>query len=268
MSLSVARGFGAAVCGFALSLIVSAGPGQAADRDVIAQARGTYYSLKAQGLDGFQCHIVPDWAEMLKDLMASDPDQARTAVARLRQIVFTVNAGVDKDTTVEHTTIAADNDKMAAGLAQVYSGMEQMVTGFFQTWSVFMINPPLPDPDSAYALQKVGSQWSLIYKDGNTDVTTMMGDDLAVHDLQVVAPQFKSDIQPQFTGSSAGRLLTAYQATYFGQTPDETSVLQVRIDYQPVNGFTLPKTLNFSGTYGASAFAVAVAFTDCSAARR
>ena len=201
--------------------------------------------------------------------MVSNPDGARAGIARLSQIQFTITAGVDKQTTVAHTTVAADNDQMAAGLAQVYSGMEQMVTGFFDTWSPFMVTSMLPDPDSQYALQKVGSQWALTYKeDSDTDVTTMMGDDLAVRDLQVVTPQFKSDIQPQFTGSSEGRLLTAYQATYFGQTPDENTVLQVRIDYQSVNGLNLPKSLNLSGTYGTSAFAIAVTFVDCSATKR
>lgn len=268
MGLSVTRSVGAAAL---CSIMVMAGPvaANAADRDIIAQARGTYYNLTSQGLVDFQCHIVPDWSALLKELMASDPDQARKAIALLSQIQFTVTVGVGKDTIVEHTTVAAENDQVATGLAQVYSGMEQMVTGFFQTWSMFMITSSLPDPDSRYTLQKVGGQWALTYKDGSdTDVTTMMGEDLSVRDLHVVTPQFNSNIQPQFTGSNAGRLLTAYQATYLGQTPDETTVLQVRMDYQPINGLSLPKSLNLSGSYGASAFAIAVAFTDCSAAKR
>ena len=268
MGVLVTRGFGAVVLCLIASMTAPVAT-LAADRDVIVQARSSYYSLKARGLSDFQCHINTDWEALLKAQMVTNPDGTRAGIARLSQILFTVKAGVDKDATVEHSTVAADNDQMAAGLAQVYSGMEQMVTGFFATWSPFMVTSVLPDPDSSYALQKVGSQWALTYKeDSNTDITTMMGDDLSVRDLQVVTPQFKSDIQPQFTGSNEGRLLTAYQATYFGQTPDENTVLQVRIDYQPVNGLTLPKTLNISGTYGTSAFAIAVTFVDCSATKK
>jgi hypothetical protein len=252
----------------ALALLLLTGMANAADRDVIASAHAAYYRAAQRGLKDFTCQLSPNWEVVLADTAATNPEGARNAVAKLKQIQFTVHAGPGLKTEITHNTVRAENDEMATGLAQIYSGMEQMVTGFFDTYSLFMFYVPLPEPDSAYVLQKVADQWSLTYTEGkDTHVATTMAGNFAISSMHVDTPAFKSNIQPLFTANGEGLILTAYQADYDSGNPDEKTVLQVHIEHQMVSGIQLPKTLNLTGTYGTSAFGVIVSFSGCQANR-
>jgi hypothetical protein len=251
---------------FGLFVLMGAGANAADKKDVVREARAAYYSLQTRGLSQFQCNMTPNWDSLLADTKKTNPVGADRAISMLRQLQFTVTQGSRGPAKVTHTTITATDDKMAEGLNQIYSGMEQMVSGFFDTWSPFMVSSPFPDTGSNYQLADEGALWSLSYKDGpSAQVVTTMTKGLLIRELKVNTPQFSSSIRPQFTDSAQGMLLTGYQADYVGQSPSETTHLQVGIAYQTVNGFQLPQKLNLGGSYGGSPFQVEVTFSGCQA---
>jgi hypothetical protein len=266
MKRSIARG----VSVWATLLLLTAAAAGAADkRDVIKEARASYYSLQTQGLAQFQCNLTPNWDALLEDTKKTDPQAADRAINMLRQLQFAVSLGTTGSAKVTHTTIAATDDKMAAGLNQIYSGMGQMVSGFFDTWSPFMISSPFPEAGSNYELADEGDLWNLSYQEGaSTEVVTTMTKSLVIRELKVKTPQFSSSIRPRFTNSAQGLLLTGYQADYLGQSPSETTHLQVGIAYQMVNGFQLPQKMDLGGSYGGSPFQVQVTFSGCQASKR
>lgn len=235
--------------------------------EVLGKARASYYSLKLEGMTGFQCDMSPNWASLLADQRKTNPAAIDAAIDRLKRIHFSVSVGPDGAAKVSHNEIAADNQQMAEGLSQIYSGMEQMTTGFFQTWAVFVISPPLPDPATEFDLQKTEG-FSLSYKDGPTDVITLMGTDFTVRSLQVTAKEFVSILKPRFAKTPKGYLMVAYDADYQGQSGQDKTVLQVAIDYQQVEGLQVPKTLNLKGSYNGNPFQVEVAFSGCTATKQ
>lgn len=269
MKLSFVRKIGAAcavLCWFCLA--VSTFAAAADNKEVLKQARDSYYSLKKQGLVDFHCNLTPNWDALLADTKKQDPAAADKAIATLKQLQFTVSLGTTGSAKVTHTTVAPENADMAKGLNQIYSGMEQMVTGFFDTWAPFMISTPFPELDSVYNLTAQGDQWTLSYKEGaTTDVVNTMSKNLVIRELKVTTPQFSSSIRPQFITSAQGFLLSGYDADYVGQSPSETTKLKVGISYQMVNGFQVPQTLDLSGSYGGTPFQVQVMFSGCQANR-
>lgn len=253
----------------AFLLFLSAATARAADKkEVMQKARDAYYSLKSNGLVEFQCNMAPDWNALLADTRKSDPAAVDRAIQTLNQLQFTVSLGTSGSAKVTHTTVTPTNDEMAKGLNQIYGGMEQMVSGFFDTWSPFMLTSPLPDAGGDYQLEEQPEQWNLSYKEGTADVATTIGKDLAIRELKVTTPEFRSTIQPQFTGGPKGFLLTGYQAEYYGQSPSETTKLTVGIVYQEVNGLQLPQKLSLGGSYGGSPFQVEVTFSGCRATKQ
>jgi hypothetical protein len=268
MKLSKGRGLSFAVMGLCLFSLTAATAGAADKKVVVQQARNSYYSLKNQGLVEFQCSMTPDWKALLQDTRKTDPGAADRATQILSQLQFTVSLGTAGSAKVTHTTVTPTNNDMAAGLNQIYGGMEQMVSGFFDTWSPFMISSPFPEADDTYELADQGQQWALSYKQGTADVATTMDKNFAIRELKVTTPEFSSVIQPQFTSSAQGFLLAGYVADYVGKSPSETTHLQVGIAYQSVNGFQLPQKLNLGGSYGGSAFQVEVAFSGCQAKKQ
>jgi|SRR5215472_12305279 len=247
-------------------LLLPAVTARATDKkDVINRARAAYYSLKAKGLVEFQCNMTPDWESLLKDARQADPAGADRAIQTLKQLQFGVSLSPGGSAKITHTTVKPTNHEMAQGLEKIYGGMEQMVAGFFDTWSPFMMTSPLPEANINYKLVEATDQWNLSYTDGAAEVFTTMGKDLAVRQLRVRTAEFNSTLLPQFTKGQDGFLLTGYEAEYYGKSPSETTKLNVGISYQEVNGLELPQKLSLGGSYGGTPFQVYVTFYGCQA---
>ncbi|HWZ42181.1 MAG TPA: hypothetical protein VNW97_01825 [Candidatus Saccharimonadales bacterium] len=241
---------------------------QTAKLEVLKKARASYYSLKSERMSGFHCDMTPNWASLLEEQRKTQPAAIDAAVDRLKRLRFSVDVGADGAAKVTHNEITADNDQMAQGLSQIYSGMEQMTTGFFQTWTVFVVTPPLPELTTEFEMQDLPQQYSLSYKDGATDVVTLMAQDFAVSAVKVTAKDFESVIKPRFSKTAKGYLMTSYDAAYEGAGGKDKTVLRVAIEYQPVEGLQVPQKLDLKGSYNGSPFQVEVAFSGCTAARQ
>jgi hypothetical protein len=249
--------------------VLAALPAQAVDKDVvIRQARAAYYSLNAEGMQQFQCNMTPNWEALLADMRKTDSAAVDRAVQKLKQLQFSVIVPSNGTAKVTHNEISADNKQMADGLTQIYTGMEQMIVGFFQTWSVFVITPGLPEAGSTFQLEEMPSGYRISYKDGAADVVTQLNKDFSISSTVVKSKEFDSALQPLFKQTDKGLLLSNYQGIYNGRSAAEKTELQVKVDYQQVNGLQLPQTLDAQGSYGGNPFKVEVAFTGCHADHR
>ena len=245
-------------------------PGQviANKQAILSQARQSYYNLHNEGLAAFQCSVTPNWEMLLQNQRKQDPAAVDAAVKTLNQLHFTASLAADNSVKLTHNDLTGQSQQMMEALRQIYGGMEQMTSGFFDTWKLFMLRSPFPEVKSEYQLEALGPQFRLAYKDGTADVVTTMGRDLSITNLRVTTTDFDSSIQPTFTRTPKGLVLHAYDASYQSQKPEEATHLKVLIDYQEVQGFQMLEKLSLSGTYGGSAFAVELQFSDCHVSKR
>jgi hypothetical protein len=165
--------------------------------ETLKRARQSYYSLKDEGLTEFRCTMSPNWPFLLADQRKADPTGIDAAIQKLQALHFGLSLGLDGNAKVTHNDLAAENERVASGLKQVYTGMEQMASGFFQTWSAYTISPALPDLTTTFQLEEVGPDYRISYKDGAADVTTTMGADYAISVMRVKTAEFDSTIKPQ-----------------------------------------------------------------------
>jgi len=249
--------FSCALAGLSFAQVV------ANKQQIISQARHGYYDLTKEGLSDFQCSVTPNWEALLAEERKNDAAGADAAVKILSQIHFTAKFGQDGKVQLTHNSLSPDNAQMADAFKQIFTGMEQMTSGFFDTWKLFVLNPPFPAVDSEYQLEAHGPQYRLTYKEGDADVVTTMSRDFAITDMKVTTPEFDSVIQPKFTKTPKGFLFSAYDATYRSRNPGEATQLKVLIDYQEVDGLQIIQKLNLSGSYGGTPFAAELAFSDC-----
>lgn len=232
-------------------------------REIIKEARAAYYSLRSRGLDEFEASVQPNWRLVLKDQLAQDPAAADQGLTMLNGIHFQVSLGRNGATKItHHEDVAPNNEKAAAGFQQIFSGMEQAMSGFFDSWTPFMLTSPFPEVTGEYTLEDANNQYHLSYKDGSAAIATTMSKDLVISEIKVDSPEFKSVLKPQFTKSAQGLLLSGYEAIYQGTTGGESVQLNVRIENQPVNGFQLPSKLNLDGSYQGTPFQMELAFSN------
>lgn len=232
-------------------------------KQVVKQGRNAYYSLRAQGLDGFQSTIKPNWEQVLKAGGANDPEQMQGALKLLNGIHFTMLLDQNGKVTVTHKTdIEPPNEQARQGFDQIYSGIDQAVSGFFATWSLFMLNSPLPEVNSDYRLDDLGSQYRLSYKEGSSDIVTLMGKDLVIQEVKVVSPQFTSIVKPRVSKTGKGFVLTGYVGDYTPASGPGVVHLDVKIDHAAIQGLQLPVSLIADTTLDGAPTHMELAFSE------
>ena len=232
-------------------------------RQVVERGHKTYYSLRAHGLDGFQSTIQPNWQQVLKDQGVNDSAQLEAALKLLNGLHFTMVMDEKGNVTVAHKSDnEPPNEQVRQGFNQIYSGIDQAVSGFFATWSLFMLTSPFPDVDSKYQVDDQGSQYRLSYKEGTSDVVTIIGKDMVIQEVKVVSPEFTSIIKPRLTRSDAGLVLAGYVGDYTPTSGPGVVHLDVKVVYTPVSGLQLPATLIADTTLDGAPTHMELAFSD------
>lgn len=246
-------------------LWVSAGWSQTAPPSApdafLAKVRAAYYSETRERMDRFTAALAPDWTALLKD-QSLTPAARAEALGRLNAIQFALALDRRGTPVITHRAPATADPQQSAAMKQIYDGMEQMISGFFQTWIIFMIQPPVPQAGTPYHLETTGPWQILSYNEGGTKVEVTLGQDLAAAEVRVVNKDFTSSIHPSFEKTAKGLVLVGYQATYRSTQASEETDLDVKIQNQDVDGCTLPRVLDLGGTYGRAPFHVLVTFSD------
>lgn len=238
-------------------------------REIIRKARAAYYNLKSRGLAGFEANVQPNWKLVLKDQYAANAPGADAAVKILNGIKFTASLDSAGALKVTHeATIAAPNEKAAAGLTQVFGGMEQALTGFFDTWSPFMLFSPFPESNGSFRLQDVDGQYRIFYKEDGVDIVTAMTKDFYISETKTSTAEFTSSLKPKFKKIPQGLILVGYDADYEGTGGTDVTKLSVIVEYQEIDGLQLLTKLNLAGSFQAtpgdpkSAFEVELVFNQ------
>jgi len=233
------------------------------NKKVIEDARHAYYSLRGAGLDEFRATIKPNWEILLKDQLKADPASAQAGIKLLNGLHFSMLLdGTDKVTVTHHADAAPVNEQQRQGFDQIYSGMDQAISGFFTTWSLFMLNSPLPSADSEYRLEDIGTQYRLSYKDGSADVVTTMGKNLIITEIKVNSREFVSSVRPKFVHVAKGFVLTGYDADYQPASGPGAVKLAIKIDHEPVSGLQLPVSLVLDSVMDGTATHMELAFSE------
>jgi len=232
-------------------------------KKVVEKARQAYYNLRAAGLDEFRDTIKPNWSLVLKDQLKEDPEKGEAAVKLLNGLHFSMLLDKKgKVTVTHHTDTEPANEQQRQGFDQIYSGMDQTITGFFTTWSGFMLNPPLPAADREYELEDLGTQYRISYKDGESDVVTTMSKDMIITEMKESSKDYISSVRPQLTRTAKGFVLTGYSADYKPTQGRGAVKLQLKIQNEAFSGLQLPANLVLDSVLDGEPTHMELAFSD------
>src|SRR6185295_10063925 len=144
--------------------------------------------------------IKPNWELVLKDQLKTDPASAQAGLKSLAGLHFAMTLDEDGKARVTHQTDEpAPNEAVAAAFRQIFNGMDELVSGFFDTWSLFMLTSAFPEVDADYQLEDLGDRYRLSYKERDASAVVSMTRDFSITELLISAAAFNSSIKPQFT---------------------------------------------------------------------
>jgi hypothetical protein len=209
--------------------------------EVIKKANGTYYSLRGNGFMEFRCQVLPDWDAMYKDLKmdAVGRDQVIPAV---KETHFRIAVGPTGAALVSHQSdTAPPSEETAKRIRETIGGIDQMLTGFFETWSEFMVNSPLSGSPDEYQMEESGKGYRFTADEKGTHAAISMGQDLVIDTVEAKTPEFEGTVHPHFVAHAGGLVLSKYEADY--GTGANSQALSVAVEYQEVEGLPVPRTV-------------------------
>lgn len=234
-------------------------------KDILQKAQKAYDSLSGDGLNQLQCQVIPDVDSMFKDIKTDDG--GLQLLPLLKQVKFRVVIGSAGTSTVSHdSAVAPPTEYVAARLRQAIAGIEQMVTGFLQTWTGFAIKPALLTPDDTTRVERVGNKYRISTTSGTTEVIVTMSADSVIQELKVKSPQFDGTVRPSFTATKHGLVLSGYESSY--KAEQAAGDLTMTLTTQELDGLPIPKTVLLKAVTVAQTITVPLTFSDCQATKR
>lgn len=240
-----------------LTIPVAHGAAQADKREIVRRATQSSYSLRRLGLLEFKANVQPNWELAAKNFKANPG-----AMKMLNSLMFSVSLKPDGSVKIEHESSLPIPSAQEENVKQIYSGMDEMLSGFFMTWNVLMLTSPFPAIESEYQLQNLDGKYLLTYKEGNADISTTMTKELAIEEIKVSSDAFKGSVRPQLTKTPKGYVLVGYQGNYEPTAGLGKTRLDIQIDYQEVNGLQLPRKLSLDGIYDGSPVQMELQFSQ------
>lgn len=228
-------------------LTVSAFPRHQTDanQDVISRARSAYYSLTRKGFKGLTATVEPNWEVIL----------AQTATHEnlkiFRAVRFSMVVDANGAVTVTHEVGAnASGAKLQPTVNRIHADVQRLVTGFFNTWRIFVVSSPFPETENQLKLERLGKQYRLVSTTQSGEVTIAMTDELLIKEWNFNAPALKRTVRPQFQKTADGFLLTDYKQIFEPAGNGIKTTLDIHIQYQDFNGMKVPQKVRLSGMHG------------------
>jgi|SRR5580658_395888 hypothetical protein len=229
--------------------------------EVIRKANETYYSLSGNGLTAFRCQVLPDWDATYKDLKMDAVGREQVLPAA-RRIHFSVAVGPTGAVSISHQSdVAPADEELAKRLRDTTSGLDQVLTGFFQTWSQFMVNSPLPGPVSGYQMEENGNGYRLTADKKDVHAAISMGRDFVIDSMAAKTPDFEGTIHPHFVPHAGGLVLTKYEANYGNGSTSQA--LSVKVEYQDIEGLPIPRIVTMTMSLPQGEINEPITFDDC-----
>jgi hypothetical protein len=229
---------------------------EAANKKIIDEARQQYSLLRRQGLTEFNAAVTPNWEPLLA---AVEPEERATALSFARRLRFLVTVnGESGSVKVTHTFVGPKPARVRMeALESIARGIEMSVTGFFMTWTPFMLTYVIPEQLDQFVFQDLENQYVVSYKDGASNVSVTMTKAFQITELK--APQ--GTVRPHLAPAKQGFLLTGYTGDF--EAPDLGRVsLQTTITSVSVRGFSLPSKVVLLSAIGGGTNRVQLSFSN------
>jgi len=228
----------------ALTVSLDAGAHPVAYQGVIGKARRAYYNLSSKGFKGFTATVKPNWKVILADTGTKENLKVFRAVRF--SMVVDASGGV---TVCHEVSSNATKPNLQPFVNKIDYDVERLISGFFNTWRIFMVNSPFPETEQV-KIENSGADYRLSFNMQSGEVMIMTTGDFLITEWSFSGSTGKRTVKPRFQKTVDGFLLAGYQSIFEPTNAGIKTTLDFNIEYQDVGGMKLPHKVRFSGMHG------------------
>lgn len=222
-----------------------------ADNEWLAKTSKLYFSSAKAGLAGFNCDIHPDWhALFVSANKGVEAPQSDVYLAQLKRVKVKMHARMQGGSTIEWVADSSEgnppNDDANGVIDKMHETVQQVLEGFLQFWSPFMQVTIVPPKADGLEITHGATSHTIHAKQGTTELTEIFNSNLVLEHFNVDLSGTSIKLAPTFEPTPQGLLVKAFSTEIIpaGRTPEQMQKMLVLVNYQTVNGQTIPGQLN------------------------
>jgi hypothetical protein len=246
----------------ALFLLSSAAPAQEITGSqrtaLLTAARSQYYNLRVAGVQSFSCNVDVDWLGLFTSVSGKAPDASNPVYASLRNLRIGVKEALPGGAEVSFAATGTPPDSAAAAVSSMRAGIQQMLSGFFQSWTPFLSGDAISMKPRSLTSIPAG----YLLDDSQSD-----NPDQLTFDKQMVLTRIDTRtaaisgvLASKFDKSPDGLLLTDLEGDIHQPSDGPATHVVMHTDYQMVDSFRVPHNLSL-GVKNVATFKMAL--TGC-----
>lgn len=236
--------FSALLC--AIPLHASAQSAVSSPEAALSKVRSRYYTPVDAGLESFHCEVRFDWKDFMQKATNQQIPDDDERLKYLRTIGLSVDDSLHGTGSLSWHAPTPPPDHSEASIAKIKGGMQQIWSGFFQSWNSF-VSGDLTSIDPKATVERNPQGFHVTAREEDGSAEEQYDGDLLLKTVRVSTSTLESTIHPTFTASPQGLLVTDILSSY-KQPPSAPTPTEVdmRIRYAPVGSFQLPSELQIA----------------------
>jgi hypothetical protein len=221
------------------------------ENDWLARTSKLYYSSARAGLTGFDCDVHPDWHTLFVSAnKGAAVEDADARIDLLKTVKITMHARMKGGSTIDWLVASSPDKPLDQNsndlLEGIHQSVQQTLEGFLQFWSPFMDGSVVPDSADGLEVTHTASVHTIHAAQAGTELTEVFDDHQVLEQFNVVMSGTSIKFSPSYTPTPQGLLVNKFVAQIqpTGAAPGQAEEMKVGVEYQPVNGLTIPSSLN------------------------
>jgi hypothetical protein len=226
--------------------------------NILSAARQKYYNLKQAGLIEFQANIRPNW-----EVLLPDTDGKSSARTLLNGLHFSFS--IDREGKLRldhHTYLVPPNQRLADDVDKIFKRMDDSVSSFFGTWSIFSLTSPFPHVGSDYTIQKRANEYQFSQRQDELYVEVITGIDFKITEIRVSGSELTASLRPVLEKTANGFLLKGYTANSRRLSGARGTTVKALLEYEKVSGLQLLHRVSFDTVFEGIPAKIEWLFTD------
>ncbi len=196
-----------------------------------------YYNLSQSKLKKFSCEVSTDVFEHVKEQIYSSLNEKDKK--EIDSISFYFSYENKNFTLTASNYPEFSNEQMTKGMTQVIDGTDEMVTGFFTSWTSLVSEPLFTDNKQYDFIEKDNSYITNYEEDGN-NVELIFDKDYVLQKITYSNENQKSIIIPKYVSTKEGLLITEMDFNIGNDMIHEL----IKIKYKKIKDIYLPENIN------------------------